>query len=558
MSRPLKTIAGVAFRVHAPTILALVVGVVASVIAYAAVREYISTEADAEFAAQASNHANTIVNGFSQAIYAIQSVGALYDSTEDVSWDQFVSFVTPLLERFSTIAALGWAPQVHDSEREAFETAARELFPGFRITERRAGNGMVVAVKRAIYFPVYFIRPYAGNEAALGFDLYSNRIRKAAINRARDSGRTISTARIRLVQERAHQYSVLLIHPLFERDPFLDGDEKRNRSFLGVASAVFRVGEGVEEALRHLKPAGINIWLFDRSSPQDQQFLYFHPSRKLEKTGQIIETEPQANAKKYVHRFALGGRTFELILSPTPSHFNSGDDFKAWLALVTGLAFTILLAAYLELTALRSRELVSGKQKLEHQIKERKMAERQLREANRTLEILSRIDPLMGIANRRHFDEYIGLEWQRAARHNTPLSLIIGDVDHFKLYNDTYGHMAGDRCLKELAHTLSRTVDRPGDLVARYGGEEIAIVLPATTGSGALSLAEKVRLAVVAMAMPHEQSPVAKVVTMSIGVGTAHPAPRSSIDDFLQAVDDALYRAKQQGRNQTVSNDVPG
>ena len=127
---------GSAFRGHTPTVLTLLIGIVASVVTYTAVREYSGAETDGEFAAQASNHANTIVKGFSQAVFAIESVGALYDSTENVSQDQFASFVTHLLERFSTITALGWAPQVLHSERGTVEEAARELFPGFRITER--------------------------------------------------------------------------------------------------------------------------------------------------------------------------------------------------------------------------------------------------------------------------------------------------------------------------------------------------------------------------------------------------------------------------------------
>ena len=116
---------GSAFRGHTPTVLTLLIGIVASVVTYTAVREYSGAETDGEFAAQASNHANTIVKGFSQAVFAIESVGALYDSTENVSQDQFASFVTHLLERFSTITALGWAPQVLHSERGTVEEAAR-------------------------------------------------------------------------------------------------------------------------------------------------------------------------------------------------------------------------------------------------------------------------------------------------------------------------------------------------------------------------------------------------------------------------------------------------
>ena len=116
-----------------------------------------------------------------------------------------------------------------------------------------------------------------------------------------------------------------------------------------------------------------------------------------------------------------------------------------------------MFAAYLELMLRRSRELMTGQQALKQQINERIYAEQQLREANRNLEILSRKDPLMGIANRRYFDEHFQQEWLRAARQGTPLSLLIGDVDYFKAYNDTYGHVAGDKCLKKIARILPDT-----------------------------------------------------------------------------------------------------
>ncbi len=538
---------------RAPAFLAFILGLVLSVVAYAAAREHNRSQTDVAFTYQASNHANTIVNGFSHAFFAIESVGALYRSSRDVSWYQFVDFVTPLLERFPTVTALGWAPQVQGNQREAFEQAARKLFSGYRITESGTQQEMVGAAERQIYFPVYFIRPNAGNEAALGFDLYSNQIRREAIDQARDSGETVSTARINLVQERTHQYSVLLIHPVFKNNRSQDSAAARHGKLLGVASAVFRIGAGVERALTYVQPVGLDTWLFDRSAEPDEQFLYSHPSRKLDAKGRKLEAAPPVNAKRHVHGFDLGSRKFELIISPAPGYFDNGEDYLPWLALIIGLAFTGLLVAYLELMARRARELVEGHQNLKHQIDERKSAEQQLRVANRNLEILSRQDSLMSIANRRGFDEYLQHEWQRAARDGTWLSLLIGDVDYFKSFNDVNGHIAGDRCLQKLARVLRDTVDRPGDLVARYGGEEIAIVLPATATAGACSLAEKVRLAVAAMAVPHEKSLVAKVVTISIGFGTARPTPGSSFGAFLQAVDAALYRAKQQGRNRTVA-----
>ncbi|MFM7426091.1 MAG: GGDEF domain-containing protein [Elainella sp.] len=162
----------------------------------------------------------------------------------------------------------------------------------------------------------------------------------------------------------------------------------------------------------------------------------------------------------------------------------------------------------------------------------------------------SRTDSLTGLANRRAYDEKLQAEWTRAMRTGQPLALISLDVDHFKRYNDCYGHIQGDRCLQEVALVLREAVQRGGDLACRVGGEEFMIVLPGATAHTAKALAEKIRLGLAAKALRHEQNEAAPSVTLSIGVGHIVPHPAAHPDLLYQAVDRALYRAKQQGRNQ--------
>lgn len=536
------------FKRHALSSVVLITGIVISIIVHAAIREKEAIQNETAFKTLASNSAIVIVDGFFQTFFAIESVGALYSSSQSVPSSQFDAFVAPLLDRFPTITAIGWVPQVDQGDRKEFERTAQQLLPGFRITERNEEGEIVDSTDRKIYFPVYLIRPLEGNEAAHGFDLYSDSVRRAAIDHARNSGQTTSTGRIHLVQERGNQYSVLIIHPVYKNGMYT----KDGANLLGVTSAVYRIGDGVESALAQVHTDGLNIWLFDRSAEPDNQFLYFHPSTNQRGNKSKTKTIPLPNTRQYVHEFNLGGRNFQLILSPESGYFEFGGSYEAWLILVIGLGFTSLLTAYLELMSRRSHELMVGHRVLKQQINERMDAEQKLREANQNLEEISRKDPLMGIANRRCFDEYFQKEWLRAIRDGTSLSLLIGDVDFFKAYNDTYGHVAGDKCLQKVARILSDVVDRPGDLAARYGGEEIAFVLPSTSEVGAHKLAEKVRFSVAAMALSHEQSPVAEVVTISIGCGTAFPTEENSIENFIRAVDAALYSAKKQGRNQTV------
>jgi two-component system chemotaxis family response regulator WspR len=174
----------------------------------------------------------------------------------------------------------------------------------------------------------------------------------------------------------------------------------------------------------------------------------------------------------------------------------------------------------------------------------------ELEESNRELQKLSSLDGLTGIANRRKFDEFLKSECLRSARENTVLSLLLIDIDFFKPFNDNYGHLAGDDCLRKVATALSEVVSRPADLVARYGGEEFGVVLPNTDVKGAIRLAECLCDKIRSLNITHEFSKVADHITMSIGVSSMVACDSSKPKDLINKADDALYKAKDTGRNQ--------
>jgi len=174
---------------------------------------------------------------------------------------------------------------------------------------------------------------------------------------------------------------------------------------------------------------------------------------------------------------------------------------------------------------------------------------RQLQAQERALLELSLRDALTGVANRRRFDEALHAEWRHGVRERQPLSLIMLDIDHFKDFNDCYGHLAGDSCLRAVASTLQDGVHRPRDLLARFGGEEFAVLLPNTDATGAHVLAEELRQRVEVLHIAHDRSAVATVVTLSLGIKTLVPDESSSITELLSGADAALYLAKQRGRN---------
>jgi diguanylate cyclase (GGDEF)-like protein len=177
----------------------------------------------------------------------------------------------------------------------------------------------------------------------------------------------------------------------------------------------------------------------------------------------------------------------------------------------------------------------------------------ELEAANRKLEALSGTDGLTGLANRRRFDEIWAAEWQRAARHQLALAIVMIDVDGFKAYNDDHGHQAGDDCLRRVARVLAATAQRSGELAARYGGEEFVAVLPGADDEQARELAERIRLAVQAEAIVHVRAPHAGVVTVSAGVASAVPQPGATPQALIEAADAALYEAKRHGRNTVVA-----
>jgi len=174
-------------------------------------------------------------------------------------------------------------------------------------------------------------------------------------------------------------------------------------------------------------------------------------------------------------------------------------------------------------------------------------------ELEQALEYLVRLDSLTGIPNRRLFEEELSKEWARATRDHAPVSLIMADIDHFKEYNDHYGHPAGDLCLVDVAQAMHHTLSRPGDVVARIGGEEFAFLLPQTDLSGAIAVAEQIRERILALNLPHEASPVARHVTLSFGVSSSELACVSSPAELIRTSDIALYEAKRCGRDQIVA-----
>jgi len=218
---------------------------------------------------------------------------------------------------------------------------------------------------------------------------------------------------------------------------------------------------------------------------------------------------------------------------------------------VDPITFRARVCACLERKRLRDKEEYN-RQQLEAAFKQLEEAYQELEKVKNQLEMMSRRDGLTGIANRSFFEETLDREWKISARNGEVFSVVMLDIDFFKQYNDTYGHLAGDECLRQVAQTAAQNVLRPRDLVARFGGEEFAVILPDTPLEGALNIAERLRQAILNLKIPHANSQVAlpePIVTISLGVASMRASADTSPSEVLAQADKALYLAKSQGRN---------
>lgn len=456
------------------------------------------------------------------------SIKALFDSSDNVTPATFHKLAQSILARHQHIQALEWIPKVLQSERESYEKLHRNEHSDFVITEREKQGRMIRAGDREVYFPVYYVEPLAINKLALGFDLASNTERLKTLKISRDMGTPLATASITLVQEASNQKGFITFIPIYQGEPTTV--EKRREYLRGFVTGVFRIGDIFDNAIKHTAAQGINLTLVDNSSPSVET-LYLNHLPNEEGSGRYSRFAYQKHLTKF------SGRQWSIIAAPTNGYITERRSLLPYLISLFGALFVALGAAY-TFTVLRRSEHI------EKTVLDRT---KELNNTKKKLEALSRTDALTGIANRRCFDERLKAEWKRAIREKTPLSLMMIDIDHFKLFNDRYGHVMGDNCLKDVASSLQKSLHRPDDLVARYGGEEFVIILPNTKDVS--TPAENCRLGIENLRVPHETSDIAQYVTISIGTVTLIPDNQSEFIEFTDKADRALYEAKESGRN---------
>jgi diguanylate cyclase (GGDEF)-like protein len=448
-----------------------------------------------------------------EALYVLKT---LFDNSQEVTPVEFHSAAQSITARHDKILALAWAEKITVEQRVAYENRKGQEIPGFQITQFNE-NVLQSAAKRAVYFPNSFVEPVAGNEAALGFDVASEPARLEAITAAIDSGEMRVTRSIILARKPFASQGFLALLPVYHGHP--QSTEARREAIAGFVIGAFLYASILDSLINKTAALDIEIKLLSHGTA-----LYTSNEARNDYEHQKILTD-------------IGGKTWNLLASPADSYFTKRRTTAPYIIFIFGSLFVVVVAAY-TLLVLRHTGIV------ERMVQERT---NELITAKLELERLTKIDSLTGLYNRRYFDEYLHQEWRRALRERTPLSIMMIDIDHFKYFNDHYGHLIGDDCLKTIAHTLLKSAQRSTDIVARYGGEEFIMILPNTAEP--LPIAEKCRATVEQLAIAHRHSPPPQIVTISIGVCSM--VPRSDMDptELIHKADMALYKAKQLGRN---------
>jgi diguanylate cyclase (GGDEF)-like protein len=447
---------------------------------------------------------------------ALYILGTLFDSSQEVTADEFHRAARSVTARHDKILALAWAEKVPAERREAYENGKRSEMPGFQIRQFDESALRPVAARK-VYFPISYLEPMAGNETAFGFDVASEAARLEALLSAIESGEMRVTRGITLAREPFVNHGFLAVLPIFKGNP--QSTEERREAVSGFVIGAFLYATMLDSFINKTAAADIEIKVLSHGTA-----LYASNESRADYEHQKILTD-------------IGGKTWNLLASPTDEYFSKRRTMVPYLVFTFGSLFVLAVAAY-TLLVLRHSGIV------EHLVQERT---NELRAAKQELEMLIKIDSLTGLYNRRYFDEYLWQEWKRAQRDRTPLSIMMVDIDHFKYFNDHYGHLIGDDCLKTIAQALLKSVQRSTDIVARYGGEEFIMILPNTADP--LPIAEKCRLAVVQLAIPHRHSPPPQFVTVSIGVSSMIPEQGVDPTELIHRADMALYKAKQLGRN---------
>lgn len=510
---------------YAPMFFIAIFSIMLTTVVFVVVRGWEREHVQAEFERASEDRILALSRGIELSINEIEALGALFDSSEVVERKEFALFAGKQLPKSPYIQALEWIPRVADRERAEYEERARrDGLAGFQITERKTQGVMVRADRREEYFPVYFVEPYEGNETAVGFDLASDATRLEALNRSRDSGSVVATARITLVQETGEQFGFLIFRPVYSNGTLPGTVDDRRRNLAGFALGVLRVGDLVKKSLSYLEPQDIDIYIFDDSAPEDKRFLFSHPPRNHGFDTELPAEHDLRAGMHYARKIDVADRKWLVLCKPSAGHVSAGTAWQPWGVLGGGIFLTVLLTAYIGLVLDRTEQARRHAKEIEHR---------------------ANYDTLTGLSNKHLLKDKL---WNALTRmkHDREFrfALLHLDLDRFKVINDSLGHAIGDKLLISVSQRLTACT-REVDTVARLGGDEFAILLDGIKREkDATFVANRIQNVLFA---PFVLDGHETFTSASIGIAFGSDSYNRP-EEILRDADTAMYRAKSAGR----------
>ncbi|AMG32044.1 diguanylate cyclase [Grimontia hollisae] len=446
--------------------------------------------------------------------------------SEQINETVFVGLSQAVMDRHLTIKSMQWAEIVSGENRDLYEAEAELEFALFEIVELSEEGNLIPAEKRERYFPVRYIHPYEENQNVLGFDLASRPSMKEALEMSWYRGVPIATPAIRLKREFEDHSGFLMLLPVFYGEP--ETDAERESTLKGFLVALFDVSDIFNMAINNTVKESVNLKLLDSGLSAQSGVIY---------SNVVDLSEPPAEALSYRSApIYFAGR--EWLLYGTPSAFYIRDRMSIYPHLIFFIGVLIFtLLAYL-IYMLQHRALT-----IQKRVDEKTRA---LREANKKLERLSKSDGLTGFYNRDYFEDMLAAEVRRTKRDNLCLSLMIIEIDHMSRYNAKHGRVAGDKAMRLIGSSISDTLKRPGDLLARYDGASFAVLLP-NTKDGA-PMAEACMDAIKTLHLPFDKEEGDEVISISIGGVTMLEAALLDASNVMAYGEIALGKAISEGR----------
>tara|TARA_R110001606_G_scaffold395664_1_gene568356 strand:- start:37935 stop:40064 length:2130 start_codon:yes stop_codon:yes gene_type:complete len=452
------------------------------------------------------------------------SVAQLIVSSEEVTRTEFKQFVNGLSLHNKYIQVIEWLPKIKDEQRANYEKEQQKYFGnGFSITEVKGKGILISATKRDIYYPITYLEPERDNDMAKGFDPSASPVVQALIKKVTISGKGLAREPVQIFRNSGFTHAFIVYKPVYKN---FDGTKTLNPSeseVIGFVNVVVSVEDFIETIVGTTETANFNLqW-------QDVESGKYYYNKDIKASAPF----------KHMIDIHLSGRDMKLIFTPTNTFIDQADSEVVAIAMVTSLVLASLFSIlFLNITARTSR--------IQSEVK---LRTKELETANRKLELLSNKDVLTDLFNRRYFENALQDEFERSRRYNLTFALIMFDIDNFKAINDQYGHPCGDKVIKAVADYLINT-SRSSDVLARVGGEEFSLILPAQLETHIISIIERIRIDISGIKVIYDEHVVQFTCSFGIAIFDANV---KDIHTLIKMADQAMYKAKATGKNRTKS-----